>query len=54
MTKESCADFAKAMTTVREITVNDYRVTSLFEKYSKTMGSRNIILLEEFLQFYTD
>jgi hypothetical protein len=54
MTKLTCVDFAEAITTVQDITVNDYRVTTLFDKYSRKLGNGKLITLEEFLQFYQD
>jgi len=49
MARQGCVDFAEAITTVQDITVHDYRVTSLFEKYSRKLGNGNLILEEEFL-----
>ena len=54
MTKENCVDFAEAITTLKDLKIDDYRVTSLFEKYSRMLGNGNLIIEEEFLNFYGD
>ena len=52
MTKETCAQFAEAITTLQEIDIDDYRVTTLFEKYSRRLGCGHLIVEEELLGFY--
>lgn len=54
MTRLICVDFAKAITTASEIKINDYRVTFLFDTYSKTIGNGNLLLEDELIQFYKD
>ena len=54
MTRESCVDFVEAITTVQDLPVNDYRVTTLFDEYSKKMGNGNLLLEEELLGFYAE
>ena len=54
MTRRICIDFAKAITTASEIKINDYRVTFLFDTYSKTLGNGNLLVEEELIQFYKD
>lgn len=52
MTRETCAQFAEAITTLQEIDVDDYRVTTLFDKYSRRLGCGHLIVEEELLNFY--
>jgi hypothetical protein len=54
MTRIICVDFAKAITTAAEIKLGDYRVTYLFDTYSRTLGNGNLLVEEELLQFYKD
>jgi hypothetical protein len=54
MTRETCAQFAEAITTLQEIDVDDYRVTTLFDKYSRRLGCGNLIVEEELLAFYQE
>ena len=54
MTRIICVDFAKAITTATEIKIGDYRVTYLFDTYSKTIGNGNLLVEDELIQFYKD
>ena len=54
MTRLICVDFAKAITTASEIKIGDYRVTFLFDTYSKTLGNGNLLVEDELIQFYKD
>ena len=54
MTRETCAQFAEAITTLQEIDVDDYRVTTLFDKYSRKLGYGQLIIEEELLFFYQE
>ena len=54
MTRETCAQFAEAITTLQEIDVDDYRVTTLFDKYSRRLGCGHLIVEEELLNFYQE
>lgn len=54
MTRETCVDFVKAMTTLPDITISDYRVRQFFANYSKTLGNGNLIIEEELVTFYVD
>jgi hypothetical protein len=54
MTREICVDFAKAITTATDVQIKDYRVTFLFENYSKTIGNGNLLVEHELVQFYKD
>lgn len=54
MTRETCAQFAEAITTLQEIDVDDYRVTTLYDKYSRRLGCGFLIIEEELLGFYQE
>jgi hypothetical protein len=54
MTRETCVDFVKAMTTLPNITRHDYRVKTFFANYSRALGNGNLITEEELVQFYAD
>jgi hypothetical protein len=54
MTRDTCVDFVKAMTTLPNITRHDYRVKDLFANYSRTRGNGTLIVEEELLAFYVD
>jgi hypothetical protein len=54
MTRDTCVDFVKAMTTLPDITKSDYRVRQFFANYSKTLGNGNLIIEEELVSFYVD
>ena len=52
MTKETCVNFAEAVTTVTNIDVSDYRVNNTFEKHSRKLGAGQLMVSEEFMHFY--
>jgi hypothetical protein len=52
MTRATCADFAMAITTLTGLDAKDYRVTTLFDKYSHTLGNGQTILEPELQMFY--
>ena len=54
MTRETCVEFVKAMTTLPSITRDDYRVKTFFASYSRALGNGNLITEEELLHFYAD
>jgi len=55
MTRELCATFAKAITTIKDIPVTDKRVTGLFDNFSRHIwANNNLILEDEFLLFYLE
>jgi hypothetical protein len=54
MTRESCASFAEAITTLTHLTPSDHRVTGLFDKYSRSLGNGHLLLEPELQAFYAD
>jgi hypothetical protein len=52
MTRQTCVDFAEAVTTITNIDVTDYRVNNTFEKHSRKLGAGQLLVAEEFLHFY--
>lgn len=52
MTRETCVQFAEAVTTITNIDVTDYRVNNTFEKHSRKLGAGQLLVAEEFLRFY--
>jgi len=54
MTRDTCASFAEAITTLANLNAADYRVTSLFDKYSRQLGNGHLIVEAELQAFYRD
>ena len=47
MTRDTCVEFVKAMTTLEKIEKTDDRVTKFFKNYSRALGNTNLILVDE-------
>lgn len=54
MTREACASFAEAITTLTNLDANDYRVTVLFDKYSRALGNGQLLVEPELQAFYQE
>jgi hypothetical protein len=54
MTRETCASFAAAITSMTGLTAGDERVTKLFDRYSRQVGNGHLLVESELQAFYQD